>query len=100
MLFDDAVLDRQTDDPSLLHIEEQKHQPSTSCVNSVIFGTSAEQVVEEIRHKIEQKTNLTASAGNYIYILATFTVSESLLYISEFKSSQNIPNAQIYLQRN
>ncbi|NWQ71876.1 POLK polymerase, partial [Neopipo cinnamomea] len=31
--------------------------------NSVVFGTSVEEVVKEIRFRIEQKTQLTASAG-------------------------------------
>lgn len=61
-------IDKQTKDLPFPHVEEQKHQPSTSHINSVDFGTSAEQVVEEIRFRIEQKTKLTASAGKYIYV--------------------------------
>ncbi|XP_066473385.1 DNA polymerase kappa [Tiliqua scincoides] len=65
------------------HEEEQKQQPSTSCMNSVVFGTSAEQVVEEIRFRIEQKTNLTASAG-----IAPNTM------LAKMCSDQNKPNGQ------
>ncbi|KAM8793104.1 DNA polymerase kappa [Eudromia elegans] len=36
---------------------------SPSAAHSVVFGTSAEEVVKEIRFRIEQKTRLTASAG-------------------------------------
>ncbi|XP_065513943.1 DNA polymerase kappa isoform X2 [Caloenas nicobarica] len=39
---------------------EQRHQSEE---NWVVFGTSAEEVVKEIRFRIEQKTQLTASAG-------------------------------------
>lgn len=38
-------------------------QRGLSVENSVVFGTSAEEVVKEIRFRIEQKTQLTASAG-------------------------------------
>ncbi|NXD12575.1 POLK polymerase, partial [Nothocercus nigrocapillus] len=38
-------------------------QRSPSAANSVVFGISAEEVVKEIRFRIEQKTRLTASAG-------------------------------------
>ncbi|KAJ7407008.1 Ankyrin repeat and death domain-containing protein 1B [Pitangus sulphuratus] len=38
-------------------------QRGQSVENSVVFGTSAEEVVKEIRFRIEQKTQLTASAG-------------------------------------
>ncbi|NXC41037.1 POLK polymerase, partial [Penelope pileata] len=43
-----------------------KHKPGQrdeSLKNSVVFGTSAEEAVKEIRFRIEQKTQLTASAG-------------------------------------
>ncbi|OPJ90482.1 DNA polymerase kappa isoform A [Patagioenas fasciata monilis] len=39
---------------------EQRHQSEE---NLVVFGNSAEEVVKEIRFRIEQKTQLTASAG-------------------------------------
>ncbi|NWV22002.1 POLK polymerase, partial [Origma solitaria] len=38
-------------------------QGCQSVENSLVFGTSAEEVVKEIRFRIEQKTQLTASAG-------------------------------------
>uniref|UniRef100_A0A8B9FNR5 DNA polymerase kappa n=1 Tax=Amazona collaria TaxID=241587 RepID=A0A8B9FNR5_9PSIT len=52
VLFEDTPL--INDDP------EQRDQ---LVENSVVFGTSAEEVVKEIRFRIEQKTQLTASAG-------------------------------------
>ncbi|NWQ76257.1 POLK polymerase, partial [Columbina picui] len=39
---------------------EQRHQSEE---NSIVFGISAEEAVKEIRFRIEQKTQLTASAG-------------------------------------
>ncbi|XP_009898171.2 DNA polymerase kappa [Dryobates pubescens] len=43
------------------HYEQRDGKQSVE--NSVVFGTSAEEVVKEIRFRIEQKTQLTASAG-------------------------------------
>jgi DNA polymerase kappa len=43
------------------NFEEQNN--SQILQNSIVFGTSAEEVVKEIRFRIEQKTALTASAG-------------------------------------
>ena len=53
VLFEDST-------PLMDDAPEQKHQ---SVGNLVVFGTSAEEVVKEIRFRIEQKTQLTASAG-------------------------------------
>lgn len=83
ILFDDMPIDKQTKDLPFPHVEEQKHQPSTSHINSVDFGTSAEQVVEEIRFRIEQKTKLTASAG-----IAPNTM------LAKMCSDKNKPNGQ------
>ncbi|NWS00049.1 POLK polymerase, partial [Motacilla alba] len=44
-------------------IDDEHEQRGLSVENSVVFGTSAEEVVKEIRFRIEQKTQLTASAG-------------------------------------
>ncbi|XP_012577280.1 PREDICTED: DNA polymerase kappa isoform X2 [Condylura cristata] len=43
-------------------IFEEQNNPQL-LQNSVVFGISAEEVVKEIRFRIEQKTRLTASAG-------------------------------------
>ncbi|KFQ97277.1 DNA polymerase kappa [Nipponia nippon] len=43
--------------------DDHPQQRDQSVENSVVFGTSAEEVVKEIRFRIEQKTQLTASAG-------------------------------------
>uniref|UniRef100_A0A2K5R2Y1 DNA polymerase kappa n=1 Tax=Cebus imitator TaxID=2715852 RepID=A0A2K5R2Y1_CEBIM len=42
--------------------DEEQNNPQI-LQNSVVFGTSAEEVVKEIRFRIKQKTTLTASAG-------------------------------------
>lgn len=49
------------DNTSLM--DDNLEQRDLSVENSVVFGTSAEEVVKEIRFRIEQKTQLTASAG-------------------------------------
>lgn len=49
------------DNTSLM--DDKHEQRGLSVENSVVFGTSAEEVVKEIRFRIEQKTQLTASAG-------------------------------------
>ncbi|XP_015507744.1 DNA polymerase kappa isoform X5 [Parus major] len=54
-----------------------------SVENSVVFGTSAEEVVKEIRFRIEQKTQLTASAG-----IAPNTM------LAKMCSDRNKPNGQ------
>ncbi|XP_009985776.1 PREDICTED: DNA polymerase kappa-like, partial [Tauraco erythrolophus] len=59
---------------------ERRHQ---SVENSVVFGTSAEEVVKEIRFRIEQKTQLTASAG-----IAPNTM------LAKMCSDRNKPNGQ------
>uniref|UniRef100_A0A2K5VEJ0 DNA polymerase kappa n=1 Tax=Macaca fascicularis TaxID=9541 RepID=A0A2K5VEJ0_MACFA len=48
-------------DPFQVNFEEQNSPQILQ--NSIVFGTSAEEVVKEIRFRIEQKTTLTASAG-------------------------------------
>lgn len=54
------------DDTSLM--DDNLEQRGLSVENSVVFGTSAEEVVKEIRFRIEQKTQLTASAGNQTHM--------------------------------
>lgn len=44
-------------------MDDHPERRDQSVENSIIFGTSAEEVVKEIRFRIEQKTQLTASAG-------------------------------------
>ncbi|KAM8984865.1 DNA polymerase kappa isoform 3-T6 [Ara ararauna] len=44
-------------------INDHPEQRDKLVENSVVFGTSAEEVVKEIRFRIQQKTQLTASAG-------------------------------------
>lgn len=49
-------------------VDDNLQQRDLSVQNSVVFGTSAEEVVKEIRFRIEQKTQLTASAGIQTYM--------------------------------
>ncbi|NWY69110.1 POLK polymerase, partial [Erithacus rubecula] len=69
------------DDTSLM--DDNLEQRGLSVENSVVFGTSAEEVVKEIRFRIEQKTQLTASAG-----IAPNTM------LAKMCSDRNKPNGQ------
>ncbi|XP_059347990.1 DNA polymerase kappa isoform X1 [Ammospiza nelsoni] len=69
------------DNTSLMDGEHE--QRGLSVENSVVFGTSAEEVVKEIRFRIEQKTQLTASAG-----IAPNTM------LAKMCSDRNKPNGQ------
>uniref|UniRef100_A0A8C0PTF8 DNA polymerase kappa n=1 Tax=Canis lupus familiaris TaxID=9615 RepID=A0A8C0PTF8_CANLF len=62
LLFDDSPPDLQSQGNPLQGNSEEEDNPQT-LQNSIVFGTSAEEVVKEIRFRIEQKTTLTASAG-------------------------------------
>ncbi|NXY16079.1 POLK polymerase, partial [Atrichornis clamosus] len=64
-------------------MDDHLEQRDQSVENSIIFGTSAEEVVKEIRFKIEQKTQLTASAG-----IAPNTM------LAKMCSDRNKPNGQ------
>ncbi|EPY77160.1 hypothetical protein CB1_001305005 [Camelus ferus] len=57
--------------------------------NAIVFGTSAEEVVKEIRFRIEQKTTLTASAG-----IAPNTM------LAKVCSDKNKPNGQYQIPPN
>jgi len=62
LLFDDSPPDLQPQGNPLQVNSEEQNNPQI-LQNSIVFGTSAEEVVKEIRFRIEQKTTLTASAG-------------------------------------
>ncbi|KAM6230407.1 DNA polymerase kappa isoform 1-T4 [Porphyrio hochstetteri] len=64
-------------------MDDHPEQRDQSVENSVVFGTSAEEVVKEIRFRIEQKTQLTASAG-----IAPNTM------LAKMCSDRNKPNGQ------
>ncbi|NXU35793.1 POLK polymerase, partial [Drymodes brunneopygia] len=64
-------------------MDDNLEQRGLSVENSVVFGTSAEEVVKEIRFRIEQKTQLTASAG-----IAPNTM------LAKMCSDRNKPNGQ------
>ncbi|XP_031216196.1 DNA polymerase kappa isoform X2 [Mastomys coucha] len=82
LLFEDSPPDLQPQgSPFLLNSEEQNNPQIAP--NRVVFGTSAEEVVKEIRFRIEQKTTLTASAG-----IAPNTM------LAKVCSDKNKPNGQ------
>uniref|UniRef100_A0A8C0E839 DNA polymerase kappa n=1 Tax=Bubo bubo TaxID=30461 RepID=A0A8C0E839_BUBBB len=64
-------------------MDDHSEQRDRSVENSVIFGTSAEEVVKEIRFRIEQKTQLTASAG----------IAPNIM-LAKMCSDRNKPNGQ------
>uniref|UniRef100_A0A8C3KIV7 DNA polymerase kappa n=1 Tax=Calidris pygmaea TaxID=425635 RepID=A0A8C3KIV7_9CHAR len=64
-------------------MDNHPEQRDQSVENSIVFGTSAEEVVKEIRFRIEQKTQLTASAG-----IAPNTM------LAKMCSDRNKPNGQ------
>ncbi|XP_028615923.1 DNA polymerase kappa [Grammomys surdaster] len=75
LLFEDSPPDLQPQGrPFQLNSEEQNNPQIAQ--NPVVFGTSAEEVVKEIRFRIEQKTTLTASAG---YVSGIGKVTEKML---------------------
>lgn len=74
-------------DPFQVNFEEQNSPQILQ--NSIVFGTSAEEVVKEIRFRIEQKTTLTASAG-----IAPNTM------LAKVCSDKNKPNGQYQILPN
>ncbi|XP_054842201.1 DNA polymerase kappa [Eublepharis macularius] len=80
VLFDDDPVHKQSVGPSLLHPED--HQESAG--QTVVFGITAEEVVKEIRFRIEEKTGLTASAG----------IAPNMM-LAKMCSDQNKPNGQL-----
>ncbi|NXE13697.1 POLK polymerase, partial [Lophotis ruficrista] len=64
-------------------MDDHPEQRGQSVENSVVFGTSAEEAVKEIRFRIERKTQLTASAG-----IAPNTM------LAKMCSDRNKPNGQ------
>ncbi|VCX40259.1 unnamed protein product [Gulo gulo] len=82
LLFDDSPPDLQPQGNPLQVNSEEQNNPQP-LQNSIVFGTSAEEVVKEIRFRIEQKTTLTASAG-----IAPNTM------LAKVCSDKNKPNGQ------
>lgn len=88
LLFEDSPPDLQPPgNTSQVNTEEQNNPQILQ--NSVVFGTSAEEVVKEIRFRIEQKTTLTASAG-----IAPNTM------LAKVCSDKNKPNGQYQILPN
>uniref|UniRef100_A0A8D1MFA8 DNA polymerase kappa n=1 Tax=Sus scrofa TaxID=9823 RepID=A0A8D1MFA8_PIG len=88
LLFEDSPPDLKSPGDSFqVNFEEPNNPQMTQ--NSVVFGTSAEEVVKEIRFRIEQKTTLTASAG-----IAPNTM------LAKVCSDKNKPNGQYQILPN
>lgn len=88
LLFEDSPPDLQPPgNTSQVNSEEQNNPQILQ--NSIVFGTSAEEVVKEIRFRIEQKTTLTASAG-----IAPNTM------LAKVCSDKNKPNGQYQILPN
>ncbi|KAF5913636.1 DNA polymerase kappa isoform X1 [Diceros bicornis minor] len=88
LLFEDSPPDLQLPrNPFQVNFEEQNNPQILQ--SSVVFGTSAEEVVKEIRFRIEQKTTLTASAG-----IAPNTM------LAKVCSDKNKPNGQYQILPN
>ncbi|KAM6156858.1 DNA polymerase kappa isoform 1-T1 [Erethizon dorsatum] len=88
LLFEDSPPDlRPQGNPSQVDLEEQNNPQIPQ--KSVVFGISAEEVVKEIRFRIEQKTTLTASAG-----IAPNTM------LAKVCSDKNKPNGQYQILPN
>ncbi|NXO44441.1 POLK polymerase, partial [Locustella ochotensis] len=75
--------DEVSSSPVLFEDNTSLMDDDLSVENSIVFGTSAEEVVKEIRFRIEQKTQLTASAG-----IAPNTM------LAKMCSDRNKPNGQ------
>uniref|UniRef100_A0A6I8SDH9 DNA polymerase kappa n=1 Tax=Xenopus tropicalis TaxID=8364 RepID=A0A6I8SDH9_XENTR len=83
VLFEDSpsfVADQNFSQPGLGTTEENR-KPSLE--NVVVFGTSVEEAVKEMRFRIEQKTTLTASAG----------IAPNMM-LAKVCSDKNKPNGQ------
>ncbi|XP_045053850.2 DNA polymerase kappa isoform X2 [Desmodus rotundus] len=87
LLFEDSPPDLQPP-RNTSQVNSEQNNPQT-VQNSVVFGTSAEEVVKEIRFRIEQKTTLTASAG-----IAPNTM------LAKVCSDKNKPNGQYQILPN
>ncbi|EHA97442.1 DNA polymerase kappa [Heterocephalus glaber] len=83
LLFEDSPPDLQSPGhPCQVNSEEQNNPQIPQ--NSVVFGTSAEEVVKEIRFRIEQKTTLTASADPLLLPVQRIQVVEYQIVSSRF----------------
>uniref|UniRef100_A0A8D2G2D9 DNA polymerase kappa n=1 Tax=Theropithecus gelada TaxID=9565 RepID=A0A8D2G2D9_THEGE len=88
LLFEESPSDLlPPGDPFQVNFEEQNSPQILQ--KSIVFGTSAEEVVKEIRFRIEQKTTLTASAG-----IAPNTM------LAKVCSDKNKPNGQYQILPN
>uniref|UniRef100_A0ABI8A235 DNA polymerase kappa n=1 Tax=Felis catus TaxID=9685 RepID=A0ABI8A235_FELCA len=82
LLFNDIPPDLHPQGNPFQANSEEQNNPQI-LQNAIVFGTSAEEAVKEIRFRIEQKTTLTASAG-----IAPNTM------LAKVCSDKNKPNGQ------
>ncbi|XP_075397293.1 DNA polymerase kappa [Tenrec ecaudatus] len=88
LLFEDSPPGLQAPEIPFQVSSEEQNNP-VKLQHSAVFGTSAEEVVKEIRFRIEQKTALTASAG-----IAPNTM------LAKVCSDKNKPNGQYQILPN
>uniref|UniRef100_A0A673UDR8 DNA polymerase kappa n=1 Tax=Suricata suricatta TaxID=37032 RepID=A0A673UDR8_SURSU len=88
LLFDDSPPDLHPQGNPFQANSEEQNNPQV-LQNTIVFGTSAEEAVKEIRFRIEQKTTLTASAG-----IAPNTM------LAKVCSDKNKPNGQYQILPN
>ena len=79
---------RKSKGESELKLKSEKKQNPTKVADEIVeFGNDAEEVVKELRFRIEQKTRLTASAG----------IAPNVL-LAKVCSDCNKPNGQFFLK--
>ncbi|XP_074851539.1 DNA polymerase kappa [Carettochelys insculpta] len=83
ILFEDSISITEEQPVATSHLYTEEQRDLELALNVVVFGTSAEEVVKEIRFRIEQKTGLTASAG----------IAPNMM-LAKMCSDQNKPNGQ------
>ncbi|XP_042797130.1 DNA polymerase kappa isoform X1 [Panthera leo] len=88
LLFNDIPPDLHPQGNPFQANSEDQNNPQI-LQNAIVFGTSAEEAVKEIRFRIEQKTTLTASAG-----IAPNTM------LAKVCSDKNKPNGQYQILPN
>ncbi|XP_029430997.1 DNA polymerase kappa isoform X2 [Rhinatrema bivittatum] len=83
VLFEDSPLCAGEEKVTLHELKPGEQQDQSLTQHSIVFGTSAEETVKEIRFRIEQKTTLTASAG----------IAPNMM-LAKVCSDKNKPNGQ------
>ncbi|XP_030049126.1 DNA polymerase kappa [Microcaecilia unicolor] len=89
VLFEDNTLPADEENGSMHELNFAKQQVPSLAEHAIVFGTSAEETVKEIRFRIEQKTTLTASAG----------IAPNMM-LAKVCSDKNKPNGQFRIPPN